>query len=344
MDILEIEKRVREDEAKSLEAYRKGQGEAPTLYRAQTFDISETKASDDDSAPKVFVASTEDVDRGGDVVRQSGWELANFKRNPVYQWAHNYGIPPLGIVPKIWVEGKSLLNTVKFDLKDPFAADISRKFDARILRAQSVGFRAIEFEERKSKGFFQDYEFTKQELLEISAVPIPMNQRALRKALEQAEAAPVYFFPAVKAGDDGTTTTSWAMTAEPNFNWTAQDSDLPANIIRAARELQLIPPAAVVEPGDDEEPDVEAKAGRTLSTKNFNRLKDAADAIADVLATATTTEEPEDDVPADEPDPNKAIESTDEPVEELEPTEEPGLSSEDAERIRRSLATVTEEI
>lgn len=332
MDIREVEKRVRMDEAEQLEAYRKGQAEAPVMYRAATFDISETKAQNDDSEQMVFVASTEDVDRGGDLVRQDGWELANFKRNPVYQWAHNYSIPPLGTVPRVWVEGKNLVNTVQFDMDDPFAADIERKFRAKILRAQSVGFRALEFEERKNnKGFFADFEFLKQELLEISAVPIPMNQRALRKAIELADAAPVYFFQSGTPSDTSDTsgTVTWTASTDPDY------SGVDWN--QWAKDLNIYP--TITDTTD--EPVAEVKAGRTLSTRNFNRLKEAADAIADVLVSATPVDS--DDEIGDEPEPTKAIDTADEPVVELE-QEQTGLSGEDAERIRQKLKAVTEEI
>ena len=55
----------------------------------------------------------------------------------------------------------------------------------RFLRAVSVGFRAREFSFRKDRdGSVDGVEYTRQELLELSAVPVPANPHALAKALE----------------------------------------------------------------------------------------------------------------------------------------------------------------
>ena len=55
----------------------------------------------------------------------------------------------------------------------------------RFLRAVSVGFRAKAFVFRKGRdGSTDGVEYTKQELLEVSAVPVPANPMALAKALD----------------------------------------------------------------------------------------------------------------------------------------------------------------
>jgi|TARA_R110000751_G_scaffold97633_2_gene190038 hypothetical protein len=282
MDFSEVLKRVRDDEVTTLDAYRRGVGESPMLYRPVVF---EAKAHEDDQSVNVFVASTEDEDRGGDVIQQAGWDLANFKSNPVYMWAHNYSIAPIGTVPKVWRDGKTLLNTVKFDMGDDFAAGIARKFDEGILRAQSVGFRPTEFEERDrdgegKKGMFASFLFTKAELLEISGVPIPMNQAALKKALD-AGARPVFYMDSIELpGVAPETTTSSDEWINLNYNveWTDHTDFL------------------------------EAKAGRSISKKNLTSLIDAAnsieaaaEAIKSVVDTARTAD-PEDD----EPEPKKS--------------------------------------
>src|SRR5690606_34693226 len=54
----------------------------------------------------------------------------------------------------------------------------------RFLRAVSVGFRPREFNLRRAQGgAVEGVEYTKQELLEISAVAVPANPHALAKAL-----------------------------------------------------------------------------------------------------------------------------------------------------------------
>ncbi|NKI20347.1 hypothetical protein HFN20_03700 [Paenibacillus dendritiformis] len=43
-----------------------------------------------------FIGSTETEDRDQDVIRATGWQLENYKKNPVFLWAHDYTVPPIG--------------------------------------------------------------------------------------------------------------------------------------------------------------------------------------------------------------------------------------------------------
>lgn len=175
-----FEKRIREEECEALEQYRRGTQDAPTLYRPAGY----LKAAGD-SGDMVFVANEESEDRQGDIIQVAGWELRNFKSNPVLMFSHDYHIAPVGVVPKVWTEGKQLLNTVKFDMDDPLAAFLKGKYERKFMRAESVGFKPLEFEERKVRGesMMPSFTFKRQELLEISLVSIPAHPRALQKAM-----------------------------------------------------------------------------------------------------------------------------------------------------------------
>lgn len=170
----DMEKRLRAADLQSLHDYKAGKAEAPTLYKA----LGYIKAAAEGS-PLVFVASEESEDRMGDVIASEGWDLKQFERNPVLMFIHDYRLAPIGTVPKVWVEGKQLLNSVKFDEQDPLGAFIKGKYERGIMRAESVGFRAIEWEEQGN-----GIHFLKQELLEISAVPVPAHPAALRKMMD----------------------------------------------------------------------------------------------------------------------------------------------------------------
>src|SRR5687767_8918511 len=52
--------------------------------------ISEVKAVADDECCLDFIGSSNSIDRYGEVIEQDGWELANFKANPVIPDCHDY--------------------------------------------------------------------------------------------------------------------------------------------------------------------------------------------------------------------------------------------------------------
>jgi hypothetical protein len=147
------------------------------VYRANVID----KASAEDGLMG-FVASDESVDRMGDVIRAKGWVLDDFKRNPVFLWAHNASLPAIGAVRRVDIEGRKLVAGVEW-APTVAAQEIKELYDGGFMRAVSVGFRPMEFAPRADDdGNFAGFEFKRQELLELSAVPVPANARALRKA------------------------------------------------------------------------------------------------------------------------------------------------------------------
>lgn len=176
-DLASIERALREIECAELEDFRAGKAEAPVVYRPNIIE----RANGEDGLMG-FVASDESVDRMGDVVRAKGWVLDDFKRNPVFLWAHNASLPAIGAVRQVYVEGRKLMAGVEW-AQTVAAQEIKGLYDGGFMRAVSVGFRPIEFAPRSDdEGNFAGFEFKRQELLELSAVPVPANARALRKA------------------------------------------------------------------------------------------------------------------------------------------------------------------
>ena len=163
----------------SLEAYRRGVADAPTVHK---YFVSTASLPNEDR-PLTFVASDETEDRLGDVVRADGWELDTYRHNPVFLWAHDVSRTPIGRSSWVGVEGTRLLATVEF-APTAFAREVELLYRQRFLRAVSVGFRAKAFSFRRDpvRGV-EGVEYSKQELLEISAVPVPANPRALARAL-----------------------------------------------------------------------------------------------------------------------------------------------------------------
>ena len=154
-----------------------------------------------------FVASTEAVDRYHDILRVRGFQTENYLKNPVFLWAHKSSEPPIGRTVAISKElnPPALVQRVQFADKAtyPFADTIFNLYKSKFLAAVSVGFIPLEqpapilgADGRSTGG----YEFTSQELLELSAVPIPANPEAVARALDERivssdDAAKVFIAP-----------------------------------------------------------------------------------------------------------------------------------------------------
>ena len=65
-----------------------------------------------------FTISTGDVDRHGDTVDPNGWEIANYMRNRVVLYGHNYDAPPIGRAVSITKSGDSLVAIAQFTTPD----------------------------------------------------------------------------------------------------------------------------------------------------------------------------------------------------------------------------------
>ena len=147
----------------------------------------------------LVVASTGEVDRHGDTVAPDGWRLDAYRANPVVLWAHDYRQPAIGRAPAVWRQDGSLLASIEFAPTD-FARTVAALYQQGYQRGVSVGFRPIRFEERRDarSGAFLGIRFLEQELLEISAVPVPANGNALLRAGDELAPAP---HPRISASD-----------------------------------------------------------------------------------------------------------------------------------------------
>ncbi len=135
--------------------------------------------------PVTFVLSTDDVDRHGDVVAADGWRLEAYLRNPVLLWAHDYRHPAIGRAASVWTEPHRLLARIEF-APTGFAQEVAALYSQGFQWGVSVGFRPIRWEERRDPrtGALLGLRYLEQELLEVSAVPVPANRSALRRDAE----------------------------------------------------------------------------------------------------------------------------------------------------------------
>lgn len=131
-----------------------------------------------ESRRMTFTISTGSVDRDNDTLDPKGWQLDNYKSNPVVLFAHDYKSLPVAKCIDIKSTDTALIATAEFlpEGKHPFADTVYDMLKAGFLNATSVGFRAIEHQPNNER---KGYDYKRQELMEFSIVPIPSNQDAL---------------------------------------------------------------------------------------------------------------------------------------------------------------------
>src|SRR3984957_17044246 len=144
--------------------------------------IEKIRKSKDENGAFDVIISTEDTDRSGEIVKQSGWELVNYKNNPIVLWGHDYYSLPVGVctetyltekngIPALGARGVFLSAEI-----NPFAQQVRKLYEFGLGKGEgvgcttSVGFIPKEFDENARNTI------TKAELLEFSFVPVPANQ------------------------------------------------------------------------------------------------------------------------------------------------------------------------
>jgi len=151
----------------------------------------ESKAAKEDGRVLSYVASDETPDRVGDVIKVSGWDLSQYKQNPVVLWGHDGNVPPIGRTINVRRgerNGKrALLASVEFAPAEahPFADTVYQLAKAGFVNAVSVGFMPMETKEladkQREKLGMPKYGvyYSKASLLELSLVSVPANPSAL---------------------------------------------------------------------------------------------------------------------------------------------------------------------
>lgn len=191
---------------------------ADMVVRANACDIVERAEAPAESRKIAYIASTEDVDRMGDIIRVygakaakgegggKGWLLDNHKANPVGLWCHESWMPPIANV-EAWrekaivqkgVSKPALMSVFDYHSADENpAAEIAFKLARKkALRAVSVGFKPTKWisydspEDRQAAGLGPwGVEFIEQDLHEVSNCAVPANPFALQTGLKSLVAS-----------------------------------------------------------------------------------------------------------------------------------------------------------
>jgi HK97 family phage prohead protease len=131
-----------------------------------------------------FTSSDETLDRYGEIITASGWKLANYQRNPVFQNSHQYGdiLFTLGRAITTEVRQAKLYQRIQFATDvNPVAKLAYGLYKGKFLSAVSVGFVPLLWENGTQETPYRR-KYIEQELLEVSAVSIPANPNALALA------------------------------------------------------------------------------------------------------------------------------------------------------------------
>lgn len=175
---------------------------------------------------KDFIINTNGLNSWGTRVLTSGIDTTQFQRNPVLLYMHKRGFDgkstPIGRVENIRVENDELRGTPVFDMKDPFAAEIGRKWEENFIRMCSAGVEPIELSSSPENLLPGQIRATvvRSKLVEVSIADIGSNDGALQlyesggKILELAAGADNEFLPLLK--DITTPTAAEPATGEDN--------------------------------------------------------------------------------------------------------------------------------
>lgn len=142
------------------------------------------KSVDEKEGTLTALVSTASVDRMDEVLEPAGADLKNYRKNPIVLWAHDYSMPPIG--KAVWVKKtkEGILSKVKFATTE-FAKEIFELYKEGFMNAFSVGFipkDSVKGDTEKGEPWRT---YTKWEMLEYSAVPVPANPEALSLAIQK---------------------------------------------------------------------------------------------------------------------------------------------------------------
>ena len=151
--------------------------EKKRIVKSFSFDI---KAVDNQNHVVRGTFSTPIEDRQGEAVNQSGWNLDNYKLNPVVLWAHDAYQFPIAQMIEIEVVNGNLEGAMKFAVDEyETAATAYALVVGKYIRAFSVGFQNSKYEiDQEEDTVF----LIENELYEVSLVNVPANQLALAKS------------------------------------------------------------------------------------------------------------------------------------------------------------------
>jgi HK97 family phage prohead protease len=204
-----------------------------------SLEVKASEVAESGAVPVLdFVASSATLDRYHEIIEPAGWRLDAYRKNPVFQNAHNYGdvIFTLGKALVTEVRDGQLFQRIEFATEvNPMARIAYGLYKGGFLRAVSVGFVPLRWENGGAEAEYRR-KYLEQELLELSAVAIPANPDALVLGVKSGAVAKEDLAETVELlrgalGERDENGTRW----KPEPGW---PSSLP--VIDFARKLQRV--------------------------------------------------------------------------------------------------------
>ena len=207
------------------------------LHLTSAFSIKDLPTADQ-QIDSIFIegyASTNDIDRAGDVVSPAVWQkgIENYLKNPIILAQHDYD-DPVGRMVEHKIDSTGLWIKARISA----AAEIFNLVKDGVLTAFSIGFRVLDAEYNSAADVFLIKEV---ELLEISVVSVPCNQNTLFSLSKSFDTDKDYlefkkqFAP---KGDvaNGQETTSVANSNSTQKGWNMDPKELEALLAKTAQE------------------------------------------------------------------------------------------------------------
>lgn len=137
-----------------------------------------------------FLLSTEAPDRRGDIVRQAGLDLGNYRKNPVVLLNHDSEGLPIG-KGLLTIDGPRTWMDVEFSSANPLGAVARAMTEEGTLKAASISILPkkvdpVRDEKKRAEMGLGKYgvHYLDSEVLEGSVVTLPMNADAVRNGLK----------------------------------------------------------------------------------------------------------------------------------------------------------------
>jgi len=164
------------------------------MLRSYTPEEDRASTTIDEAARTVeVVASTEAIDSYGTKFLADGWDLKRFGKNPILLSCHNARDTKMILgTADVRIAGKRLEATMRFlPLGTEEEADrVFNLYRLKVLRGVSVGFNPLDWSDEEEDDKLAGRKrmirtFKRQELVELSAAPVPSNPDALAREMRE---------------------------------------------------------------------------------------------------------------------------------------------------------------